>query len=329
MMNDFLTEDTKAIILLCGVFSKERTVKPLTLTEYTKVVQWLMKENLRPADLLEQKNVEHASKNSGLDGQRLVNLLRRGVQLGFAVEEWQRNGIWVISRSDKEYPIRYKKHLKEKSPPLLFGVGNRSLLSGGGLAVVGSRNIDETALLFTQKIGEMCADTKMPVVSGGARGIDITAMEACLNAGGVAIGVLADTLLKKSLERDARRAVAEGRLLLLSPYHPNARFTVGGAMGRNKLIYALADYALVVSAEYKKGGTWSGAVEELNRNNSIPVFVRTSKDTPSGNDKLIELGACKWNDELELHNLQQNSTEESILNQEADRELKFEQVDLL
>ena len=34
-------------------------------------------------------------------------------------------------------------------------------------------------------------------------------------------------------------------------------------MQRNKLIYALADAALVVNAEKDKGGTWNGAIEQL------------------------------------------------------------------
>jgi hypothetical protein len=35
-MSDFLTNDTKAIILLCGVLGKDRTAKPLTQAEYQK-----------------------------------------------------------------------------------------------------------------------------------------------------------------------------------------------------------------------------------------------------------------------------------------------------
>ena len=54
---------------------------------------------------------------------------------------------------------------------------------------------------------------------------------------------------RNSVSRHARKAIADDRLLLISPYHPEARFTVGTAMARNKLIYALADYGLVVSAE--------------------------------------------------------------------------------
>jgi predicted Rossmann fold nucleotide-binding protein DprA/Smf involved in DNA uptake len=111
--------------------------------------------------------------------------------------------------------------------------------------------------------------------------------------------------LKKSVERSARHAIADGRLLLLSPYHPNARFTVGTAMGRNKLIYAMADYGLVVSAEHKKGGTWAGAQEELKRENALPVFVRVGNDVPQGNSKLLDLGAISWPDSIERNNFRQ------------------------
>ncbi|MBO8092571.1 MAG: DNA-protecting protein DprA [Prosthecochloris sp.] len=302
MMNDFLTEDTKAIILLCGVFGKDRSQKPLSLAEYSSLVRWLIEVKMRPGDLLQKDTIHEASMGSGIDKQRLESLIGRGVQLGFAVEEWQRNGIWIISRSDADYPARYKKHLKDKAPPLLFGVGNRSLLKGGGLGIVGSRNVDQVGETFTRQAAELCAYNRMPVVSGGARGVDQISMNAALEAGGVTIGVLAENLLKKSVERSARQAIADGRLLLLSPYHPNARFTVGTAMGRNKLIYAMSDYGLVVSAEHKKGGTWAGAEEELKRENALPVFVRTGNDVPQGNRKLLDLGAIAWPDSIDRNN---------------------------
>ncbi len=305
MMNDFLTEDTKAIILLCGVFGNDRSQKPLSMTEYSSLVRWLIKVKIRPGDLLDKKHVTEAALESGIAKQRLESLLGRGVQLGFAVEEWESNGIWVLSRSDKDYPSRYKKHLKDKAPPLLFGVGDRSLLKGGGMGIVGSRNVDQAGQSFTHKISELCAYYRMPVVSGGARGVDQIAMTTALEADGCSIGILAENLLKKSLERSARHAISDGRLLLLSPYHPNARFSVGTAMGRNKLIYAMADYGLVVSADYQRGGTWAGATEELKRNHSLPVFVRIEKEMPPGNSKLVDLGAIPWPDSIDRKNFKQ------------------------
>ncbi len=43
-----------------------------------------------------------------------------------------------------------------------------------------------------------------------------------------------------------------------------------------KLIYALADAALVVSSDYEKGGTWAGAVEQLEKLQFVPVYVRSN-----------------------------------------------------
>ncbi|MGL4207839.1 MAG: DNA-processing protein DprA, partial [Candidatus Adiutrix sp.] len=238
-----------------------------------------------------------------LDQQRLESLLSRGVHLAFALEEWERCGIWVISRSDAAYPRRYKQHLKDKAPPLLFGVGKCSLLNGGGFAIVGSRKVDQAGETFTSYVAKLCAQNQMPVISGGARGVDQISMTNTLEAGGITIGVLAENLLKTSLSRTTRHAISEGRLALLSPYHPTARFSVGAAMGRNKLIYALADYGLVVSAEYKKGGTWAGAVEELSRETPRPVFVRNGKNAPAGNRELLSLGALSWPEQIDKNNL--------------------------
>ncbi len=290
----FSVIDTKVILLLCGVLGKESNAQPLTQSEYTSLVRTLIKFEMRPCDMLNSSRIPEIAEYSKLDTQRLDALLSRGVQLGFAAEEWDRNGIRVISRSEADYPGHLKKHLKDKAPPLLFFIGNPNLLTGGGIAIVGSRNVDKQGELFARQVARQCAMDGMSVVSGGARGVDQIAMNASMEVGGITTGVIADNLLKKSLERNARKAISSGNLLLLSPYHPKAGFKVGTAMARNKLIYAMADYAVVVSAEAGQGGTWAGAREELKRKSPRPVFVRTGENIPSGNSKLLELGAIEW-----------------------------------
>lgn len=291
---EMMSDDAKAILLICGRFKVDAEAEPLNLSEYNEVVRWLVASKLRPSDLFVPEHVIALSKATELPQRRLQTLLRRGVQLGFAVEGWQQSGLWVICRSDVEYPARLKKHLKDKAPPLLFGAGDRKLLAGGGLAIVGSRNVDTVGEDFTRDVADWCSRKGMTVVSGGARGVDSIAMSAALDAGGMVIGILADSLLGRSVSRDARYALSDGRLLLISPFHPESGFSVGNAMGRNKLIYAMADYALVISADHKKGGTWEGAVEELKRNPRRRVFVRISDDVPLGNRKLLELGAVEF-----------------------------------
>lgn len=65
------------------------------------------------------------------------------------------------------------------------------------------------------------------------------------------------------------------------------------AMARNKLIYALADFALVVASDAGKGGTWAGAEEAL-KAGWVPVFVVDRPDAPEGNRLLIKRGAIPF-----------------------------------
>jgi len=213
------------------------------------------------------------------------------VVLIFRVGQWNQIGIWIISRSDDDYPNRIKEHLGSKAPPVFFCAGNRSLLEGGGLAIIGSRNVDAEGEEFARHAASKCASEYMPVVSGGARGVDQIAMKSALDAGGHVIGVLAENLSKQVLARDVRTAIADDQILLMTPYNPKSHFTIGNAMGRNKLIYAMADYGLVISTDFNSGGTWSGAKEELKRKNARHVFVRIEGSPPPGNKKLLEIGA--------------------------------------
>jgi len=82
----------------------------------------------------------------------------------------------------------------------------------------------------------------------------------------------------------------DGRLVLVTPYAPTAGFSVGAAMGRNKVIYGLAEFGVVVSSDYQTGGTWAGAVEAL-KAGWCPVFVREGADVPKGNRELLKQGA--------------------------------------
>jgi predicted Rossmann fold nucleotide-binding protein DprA/Smf involved in DNA uptake len=302
-----MTEDAKAIMLLCGRFGPTKangSVKPLSLGEYNRLADWMVDLGLRPADLLKDTFEEAALEPYlKIDSQRIHGLLSRGAAMALAVEKWTHNGIWIICRSDAHYPQRLKKHLKRQAPPILFGVGDIGLLSLGGLAIVGSRNVDSQGEAFTKMVAQACVRCGMPVVSGGARGVDQIAMLSALEAGGAAIGILADSLQKAAVAGKYRAGIREKRVVLVSPFHPEARFNVGNAMGRNKYIYALSDFALAISAEVKKGGTWAGATEELRRDGARQVFVRMEDGAPEGNRALLEHGAESfpqppWQDDL-------------------------------
>ena len=80
---------------------------------------------------------------------------------------------------------------------------------------------------------------------------------------------------------------------MVTPYSPSAGFSVGAAMGRNRLIYTLADYAIVVASDARTGGTWAGATEAL-KNNWLPVFMLEHEQMSEGNTLLLQKGALAF-----------------------------------
>ncbi len=296
-MND-ISESTKAILLLTAPLitgRKAEGVKTLTLKEYNTLARSLHAQGCQPQDLLGARaDAILSALPPAFDPARLQALLNRGFLLGQALNEWQRRAIWVVSRADRTYPKRLKARLRDQAPPILYGCGERALLDEGGLAVVGSRKITETLKDYAEQLGALAASAKMPIVSGAARGIDSSAMAGALHNGGDVIGVMADSLGKAALAKENRQALLDGRLVLISAYDPSAGFNVGNAMQRNKAIYALADAGLVVTADFNKGGTWTGAIEQLKRMNLVPVFVCNGAEAGQGNAALIDRGGIAW-----------------------------------
>ena len=214
--------------------------------------------------------------------------------LSQAVENWQSRAIWVISRADSAYPQRYKNLLGQNRPPILYGCGDVALLDSGGLAVVGSRQISDDLIAYTEGIGRLAAGAQCTLVSGGAPGVDQSAVKGVLDGGGTSVVVLPAKLENGVILRDYRDALMDGRLALISPYDPKAGWSIGQAMGRNKLIYGLSEAALVVESSYNKGGTWPGAVEQLERLHFVPVYVRSAGEYSKGLEGLLRKGALKW-----------------------------------
>jgi len=299
-MNMSLSSNTQAILLLTApliVGRGEPSGDLLTPAEYKRLARFLREEQLQPADLVApgaQELVSECQQLIDSDGDRLNRLLARGFLLSQAIERWQTRAIWVVSRADAEYPRRLKTRLKENAPPILYGCGEAAILDSSGLAVVGSRHVDDALVAYTEGIGRLAAKAQRVIISGGARGIDQAAMRGALEVGGEAAGVLADSLERAALNREHRNFLMEGQLVLISTYDPLAGFNVGHAMQRNKLIYALAEAALVVNSDYEKGGTWAGAVEQLEKLQLVPVYVRPNGQTGNGLEALRRKGALLW-----------------------------------
>lgn len=290
-----LTPTAQATLLMTSYFGKVANdgPRPLSIVEWGRFALWLKEQKRTPGELLTPVVDEllEGWRDKKVDIVRITQLLSRGHALALAVEKWQRAGLWIITRADPDYPIQLKSRLKTLSPPVLFGCGDRRLLNEGGLAVIGSRNANDEDLAFTQEVGSKAASKGISIVSGGARGVDEAAMLGAVNAGGNAIGIVADGLLRSATSKKWRKAVMDGHLALVSPFYPEAGFSVGNAMARNKYIYCLAESSLVIHSG-TRGGTLNGAEENLKKN-WVPLWVKPTQDTNAANSSLVAKGG-RW-----------------------------------
>jgi len=296
--HEYLSDDGQVLLLLCSSLAlpataKEADLSPLKLSEWNELERKIRGSALKTPAALHGRSADELAKTLTLpadEAERILRLFEFAGQLSVELQSLFEGGLWAVTRADELYPAQLRDTLKHQAPSVLFGAGNIRLLQRRGVAVVGSRNLDEAGAAFAREVGAKAVASKLPVVSGGARGTDRIAMQAALEAGGIAFGALADSLDRTARQADVREFISDGKLVLLTPYAPTAGFSVGAAMGRNKLIYGLAKFAVVVSSDHQTGGTWAGAVEAL-KAGWCPVSVRDGEGVPRGNKELLKLGA--------------------------------------
>lgn len=266
--------------------------KPLSAAEYWSVVQLL--GGLDGLDgvlgAAESELVSRLGGDAAL-ASRIATLLGAASAFTFERERLEGEGVRVLPSTDPQFPATLISRLGSACPAYLTVAGPVEWLGGGGIGVVGSRDASPVALDVARAAAKVAVIAGLPIVSGLARGIDQASMAAALDAGGPVVGVPAEGLRVAARGPEVRRRVHAGELCIASPYAPSMRFTAGNAMGRNKIVYGLADVTLVVCSDNGSGGTWEGAKEALRRRFGT-VAVWSGEGEGLGNAELIRLGGA-------------------------------------
>ncbi len=275
------------IALLLTSHLVPRDVKPLRASQFWHLIDRF--EELERLVGASPSEIEAETSVTYDEAQTIAELLRGAASFAFELEDLERRGITLLSAFDERYPAAFRTKLGSAAPPALYVAGPAELLETDGIAIVGARDVDPKAAHVAGDAARLLASRGLTVYSGAAKGIDQVAMNSAFSAGGVVVGVLADSLERRLRDSDTRRAILDGRVCLFTPYKPSMGFTVANAMARNKLIYALARKTLVVQADLEKGGTWAGATEWLRRAPD-DVLVWTGPGRGEGNETLVRAG---------------------------------------
>jgi DNA processing protein len=170
------------------------------------------------------------------------------------------------------------------APPVLFALGDTTLLDRPAVALVGTRHATATGLRAAERIARECAEAGAVVISGLARGVDAAAHTGALTAGGATaaiIGTGIDIAYPADHRALQRRIAAEG--LLLSEHVPGARANRGSFPERNRLIAALAQVTVVVEAPHRSGALLTARVAN--------AIGRTCAAVPGAFDAAASLGS--------------------------------------
>ena len=287
-----ISNDSYAMLLLCSDLALRNIdsgVKAYTVSQWSNLAERLIQNKLTPKALFDvsTEDIKKTLYLSDEESARIEKLLSRAGQFGIELSALNEKGIFTLTRSDLGYPVAMKNKLKKLAPPILYYAGNLSLLSNKGVAIVGSRDIDEAALRFTEKLSRRCTNDGLNIVSGGARGVDSIAENVANQSDGTTVIFVADSLEKKIRQKETREAIMRKQSIILSSFRPDMPFQTYAAMERNKYVYALSDFVVIISSDYNKGGTWAGATENLKRG-WVPMFVRKEDEIPQGNINLLK-----------------------------------------
>ena len=211
--------------------------------------------DLLPKDLQELGyGQKMAERIVDLLGQEM--LLERYLRLGAL-----RNCI-PLTRITPGYPAAVRKRLGLDAPGCLWCKGDLTLLERPKISLVGSRDLKDSNKAFAREVGRQAAAQGYTLVSGNAVGADQAAQQACLDAGGTAISVVATEL---------DRCPADDRVLYLAEDSFDQPFAAQRALSRNRVIHSLGCKTLAAQSSLEKGGTWDGCIRNL-RFGWSPVF---------------------------------------------------------
>jgi DNA processing protein len=229
---------------------------------------------------------------AGLDRRAIENLVaaRSQVDLDAELRRLERSGAQLITWEDPSYP-RNLLNIAQP-PPVLFVKGSLLPADEWAVALVGTRHASTYGREVARELAGGLAASGVTVVSGLARGVDVTAHRAAIEAGGRTIAVLGsgiDNIYPPEHAGLAETIAQAGAVI--SDYALGTPPDGANFPPRNRIISGLSKGVVIVEAGEVSGAliTADFAAEQGRDVFAVPGNIH--QRTSLGTNKLIQQGA--------------------------------------
>jgi len=190
-----------------------------------------------------------------------------------------------IDQGDSYYPKVLKDRLGSNAPACLHEVGDIAILRRHLLGLVCSIQCPGSIIIKMLDAARALRDAGIVVTGGFHSPMEKECLDILLRGRQPVILCSARSVKGLRLTQEARQALKEDRLLIISPFSENIRRTTAAqAIQRNNLVAAIAD-AIWVPYAASGGKTWKAVRSVLERHQPLFTF-----DVPD-NAELIGSGA--------------------------------------
>jgi DNA processing protein len=197
-------------------------------------------------------------------------------------------GIKPLLFFEEGYPKILHERLGSQIPPVLYTLGNRSLMNSRGAAILGHADTSEKGGTIAWGAARECARSGVTVFGGISKGAGSSAHTGALENGGSTVGIIPCGFLTFDLSARLKALFDPDRFLIASPFNPKEEYNQFNAMNRNRIICALSRAVFIVEAP-KEGGIFEAAKSAAKL--SIPLYTAEYAQYPEsaeGNPVLMK-----------------------------------------
>jgi predicted Rossmann fold nucleotide-binding protein DprA/Smf involved in DNA uptake len=192
--------------------------------------------------------------------------------------------IHQIFQKDKQYPRQLIERMGAGAPASLYTSGNVDILLNSGLGLICSVSCPGSIVIQTFDAILDLRAKPMALIGGFHSPMERDCLDIWLHGSQPVIFCPAKSLRNLAMGKAARTALAEGQLLILTPFGDGVRRTTAAqALFRNDMVAALSDMIFVPYAS-SHGKTWAAVQKASRRHQTILSF------DDEANYDLIEFG---------------------------------------